>query len=367
MVEEISQSILFESFRLGTIMLDNRIVMAPLTRCRAMDHVPNELMAEYYAQRATAGLIISEGTAPSPNGIGYARIPGIYSKEQLDAWKPIADRVHELDGRIFMQLMHTGRMSHPDNMPQGSRILAPSVVPVKKKKLFVDGKGPCDLPPPGEMSEQDIEATISEFGKAAQNAVASGMDGIEIHGANGYLVEQFISPVTNKRTDYYGGSVDNRIRFAVEVAREICDVIGADRVGMRISPLSIFNEMDVYPAMEATYYRLAEELADLGLVYLHLVDHEKWGNPPFPRSFKEKLGKLFKGPIILCGAYDRFRAEKDLESGLGDLVAYGRPYISNPDLVERMHKNAILNVPDPKTFYKAGPQGYIDYGKMDNG
>ncbi len=353
---------LFSSYSLGDIPLKNRIVMAPLTRSRATDNLPNSLMATYYGQRAGAGLIITEGTSPSPNGLGYPRIPGCFTHEQAAAWKQVTTAVHEKGGRIFLQIMHTGRVSHPDNLPAGGRVLAPSAVPFDQLKMYVDGKGELPIPLAEEMTIDDITAVVAEYANTAKLAVETGgFDGVEIHAANGYLLEQFISPVTNKRDDQFGGSIENRLRLVRNVAEAIVAAIGAHRVGMRISPYGVLNEMGTYAEVEPTYVRLAEMANEIGLTYLHTVDHEGLGAPAVPDSIKRKLRATFKNTLILSGNYDALRATNDLRADKGELVAFGRPFISNPDLPERFREDAQLLLPNQDTFYTPGPVGYIDY------
>ncbi|NNM04337.1 MAG: alkene reductase, partial [Gemmatimonadetes bacterium] len=244
---------LFQNFTLGSYTLRNRAVMAPMTRSRATGNVPNELMAEYYAQRAEAGLIITEGTSPSPNGLGYPRIPGIFSQEQVDGWSKVTQAVHDVGGRIFVQLMHTGRVSHPENLPEGARVLAPSDVSLEETLMWVDARGKAvKMPGPEAMTDDEVRSTVEEYVQAARNALEAGFDGIELHGANGYLLEQFIHPHTNRRGDAWGGSVENRCRFVLEVARGCAEAIGGERVGIRISPYGVFNEMPHYDGIDET-------------------------------------------------------------------------------------------------------------------
>lgn len=353
-------SLLFSSTTLGPLALQNRLVMAPLTRSRAIGNIPNDLMAQYYAQHASAGLIVTEGTSPSPNGLGYARIPGIYSTEQIAGWKRVTEAVHPLGAKIFVQLMHCGRVAHPLNLPAGARIVAPSAV-AAVGEMFTDAKGMKPNATPVAMTESDIKSTIEEYAQAAKNAVAAGFDGVELHGANGYLLEQFIRPTSNRRTDRYGGSVENRARFVLEVTRAVVGAIGKDKVGMRLSPLGAFNDMPAYPTTEADYTYLAGELNAIGLVYVHLVDHSSMGAPPVPESMKATFRSVFKRTLILSGGYDAVRAESDLEAGKCDLIAFGRPFLANPDLVTRWKTGAALNVPDMSTFYTPGSKGYTDY------
>ncbi|MEP1033808.1 alkene reductase [Ekhidna sp.] len=360
-------STLFEAYKLGSVTLANKAVMAPMTRSRAdAQHVPTPIMVEYYRQRAGAGLIITEGTAPSPNGAGYPRIPGIYNKEQVDAWKPVAKAVHDENGRIFMQLMHTGRVSHPLNMPEGTDVLAPSAIAAATTKMYTDQEGPKDLPTPKEMTKTDIEQAIEEFVQAAKNAVEAGFDGVEIHGANGYLIEQFINPDSNRRTDEYGATIEGRVKFALDVASQTANAIGPDRVGIRLSPGGAFNDINPFDGQDETFLFLAEKLGQLDLAYVHLVDHSAMGTPEVPRALKEGIRDAFGQTIIISGGYDRTKAEADLNERLGHLVAFGRPFISNPDLVERMKEGTDLSDPDFDTFYTPGEKGYTDYPKLEN-
>jgi N-ethylmaleimide reductase len=353
-------SLLFSKTTLGSLALQNRLVMSPLTRNRAAGNVPNELMAQYYAQRASVGLIISEGTSPSPNGLGYPRIPGVFSQEQVAGWKRITEGVHAHGARMFIQLMHCGRIAHPLNLPAGARVLAPSAV-AAAGEMYTDAEGMKPNAMPQAMTAADIRATVEEYAQAAKNAVAAGFDGIELHGANGYLLEQFIRPNSNQRTDDYGGSIENRVRFVLEVAEAAIKAIGRDKVGIRLSPFGVFNDMPVYEAMEADYAYLARELNARGLLYIHLVDHSSMGAPPVPDSIKLMFRSVFKGALILSGGYDAVRAESDLVAGKCDLIAVGRPILANPDLVARWKTGAALNAPDFSTFYTPGPKGYTDY------
>ncbi|MCP9234912.1 alkene reductase [Lewinella sp. JB7] len=352
---------LLSEYQLGKITLKNRAVMAPLTRSRAEGNVPNSLMATYYGNRAGAGLIISEGTSPSPNGLGYPRIPGNFSAEQMEGWKKITTAVHEQGGKIFMQLMHCGRVSHPDNLPAGARVLAPSPVALTETQMYVDGKGMLDIPLAEEMSIEDITATVEEYAHSAKLAIQAGFDGVELHAANGYLLEQFIHPRTNRRSDQYGGSVENRLRFLRNVAEATAAAIGGDRLGVRLSPYGVFNEMGTFDTVDETFTEAARLLDEIGVTYLHLVDQEDMGAPPVPDAIKAKIREVFSRSLILSGGYDAHRAEEDISTGRCDLVAFGRPFIANPDLVERFREGTELNVPDYDTFYTPGPEGYITY------
>lgn len=351
---------LFSPFKLGSMELNNRLVMSPMTRSRATGNIPNALMAEYYGQRATAGLIVTEGTSPSPNGLGYARIPGLFSPPQTAAWAQVTQAVHAKGGKIFVQLMHTGRVGHPLNLPAGARILAPSAV-VAAGEMYTDAEGMKPHPIPQAMTEAEIDSAIQEYVQAARNAVAAGFDGVELHAANGYLLEQFIRPNSNVRTDRYGGSIENRTRFVLEVAKAVIDAIGKDRVGIRLSPFGVFNDMPIYDRMEADYAYLTEQLSALELVYLHIVDHSAMGAPAVPDSMKRSMRRLFRRTLILSGGYDPERADNDLAAGHGDLIAVGRVFLANPDLPMRWQTNAALNEPDFSTFYTPGAKGYTDY------
>ncbi len=335
--------------------------MAPMTRNRAIDNMPNSLMADYYAQRASAGLIITEGVSPSPNGLGYPRIPGIFSPAQVQAWKPITQAVHERGANIFfVQLMHTGRIGHPDNLPEGARIMAPSAI-TAAGEIYTDTSGLQPHPVPREMSLEDIAHTRAEFVAAAKNALEAGFDGIELHAANGYLLEQFIRPTSNQRNDQYGGPIENRARFVLEVATATADAIGASRVGIRLSPYGVFNDMPMYEQMDADYNYLAERLGQMGLAYMHIVDHASMGAPEVPQQIKQTMRERFKGTVILSGGYDAEHAQADLDAGKCELIAVGRAFIANPDLPARWRMGAPLNPPDFDTFYTPGEKGYTDY------
>ena len=347
-------------YRLGRIELRNRIVMAPMTRCRCPGNTPGEIVATYYRQRAGAGLIVTEGTSPSPGGLGYPRIPGIFRADQIEGWRKVADAVHDAGGRIFLQLMQTGRVGHPDNLPAGAELLAPSAV-AAVGEIWTDTKGMQPHPAPRAMTSAEVSTAVDDFAKAAANAVEAGLDGVEIHGANGYLVDQFLNPGSNRRDDEWGGDAARRNRFAVEVARACSASIGGDRVGIRLSPYGVFNDLAPFDGLEEQYASLAKELAAVGIVYVHLVDHSPMGAPKPAESTVTAIREAFGGPLVVSGGYDRARAEADLASGRGHLVAFGRPFLSNPDLVERLRSGAPLAAPDPASFYTPGPAGYTDY------
>ena len=351
---------LFEKSMLATLPLQNRFVMSPLTRCRALGNVPTDLMVEYYTQRASAGLIISEGTSPSANGIGYARIPGIYSAAQIAGWSKVTAAVHGQGAKMFMQIMHCGRIGHPLNVPAGGQILAPSAV-AAAGEMWTDSSGMQPNAMPTAMTEAQIKSTVAEYAQGAKNALDAGFDGVELHAANGYLLEQFIRPTSNQRTDAYGGAIENRARFVLEVVDAVVKAVGKDKVGIRLSPFGVFNDMPVYPGLADEYAYLAEHLNARGLVYIHLVDHSPMGAPAVPASIKAMFRKTFKGALILSGGYDAVRADKDIADGRCDLVAFGRPFLANPDFIARSKAGAAMNAPDMDSFYTADAKGYTDY------
>jgi N-ethylmaleimide reductase len=347
-------------YRLGQLELKNRIVMAPMTRSRAIQNVPNELIAEYYGQRAGAGLIITEGTSPSPNGLGYARIPGIFSVEQINGWKKVTSAVHQKGGKIFVQLMHTGRIAHHNNLPFGARVVAPSAV-AAPGEMWTDQEGMQTHTTPVEMTDAHIAEAKREYVQSAKNAMYAGFDGIELHSANGYLLEQFLSSNVNQRTDNYGGSIENRARFVLEVVKEISDAIGKEKTAIRLSPFGMYNEIQ-HDDSEALFSYLAEELNKLGIVYLHITDQTTGSKPHVKDLVRKHLRNKFSNTIILSGGYTLESAEEAITEDLGDLVSFGRPFISNPDLVERFHKNLPLNIKlDASTLYAADAKGYTDY------
>lgn len=343
----------------GKINIQNKIVMAPMTRSRAIGNIPNQLIAQYYTQRASAGLIITEGTAPSPNGLGYARIPGIFSEEQIAGWKLTTDAVHAQGSKIFVQLMHTGRIGHSANLPAGAQLLAPSAVSANEA-MWTDTAGMQTTPTPKAMSIEEVEACIEEFAQAAANAIEAGFDGVELHGANGYLLEQFLNPGINQRTDDFGGSVENRIRFVVETTKAVVERIGADKVGVRISPYNTFNAMPVYDETVETYERLVEELNALNIAYLHIVDYAARATEEGQALLKTIRGS-FNNALILNAGYTKERATKALENQEADLISFGSSFIANPDLPYRFANDIPLAIPDSNTFYTPGEVGFIDY------
>lgn len=353
---------LFNKYNLGNIELKNRVVMAPLTRSRAENNIPNGLMAKYYQQRASAGLIISEGTSPSPNGIGYIRIPGAYSDKQIEGWKKVANAVHSKDGKIFVQLMHTGRITPKANMPEGSVTLAPSSILAAGEMFTKNGMVAHEIP--RAMTLEEIESTQNEYVLAAKRLISeAGIDGVELHAANGYLMNQFIDPKSNQREDQYGGSIVNRTRFVLETAQKVADEIGGGKVGIRLSPYGAFNDMQSdYEELEGTFIHLSQELAKINLAYIHIVDQRiAFGAPDFTIDIKKIIKENFKGVVISGGDVNtQEKAEAILESGL-DLVYVGRPFISNPDVVRKLQNNLELASPDSNTFYSPGEKGYTDY------
>jgi N-ethylmaleimide reductase len=350
---------LFAKFQLGKLTLDNRVVMAPLTRNRAQKgNIPSPLAVEYYAQRASAGLIVSEATQVSPEGQGYEATPGIHSAEQVAGWKKVTDAVHARGGHIFLQLWHVGRVSHVALQPGGQAPVAPSAI-LAKTKTFVGGKF-IEVSAPRELRFDEIPAIVEAFRRGAANAIAAGFDGVEIHGANGYLLDQFLRDSANKRQDAYGGSIENRVRFALEVVDAVAHEVGAERTGIRISPVSPANDVaDSDP--QRLLNHLVQELTKRRLVYLHVIEGATGGprdNLPFDFG---ALRKLFDGAYLANNGYDLRLAIEAIASGRADLVAFGKLFIANPDLVERLRRNAPLNAPNQATFYGGGAEGYTDY------
>lgn len=350
---------IFSSYQLGPIDLKNRVVMAPMTRSRALGNVPNQLMADYYAARAGAGLIISEGVAPSARGLGYARIPGLYSPEQVDGFRLTTDAVHAAGGKIFAQLMHTGRIGHSLNVPGGLVPVAPSAVRAEGT-MHTDQEGSQPMPEPRALTFAELAETQGELASAAKNARKAGFDGIELHSANGYLLEQFLSPHTNRRTDDYGGSVERRARFVVETAAMVAEAIGKERVGIRLSPFNTFNDMVLYEEVESQYRTVVDQLSQLGIAYVHIVLTPDARAPEFARELRGR----FRGTVIQNGGFDAEKAEKVLETGESDLISFGRPFVANPDLVRRFREGAPLAAPDFSLLYTPGEKGYTDYPAM---
>jgi N-ethylmaleimide reductase len=351
---------LFSSHQLGPLALPNRFVMAPMTRCRAGDdRIPKNIHRAYYAQRASAGLIVTEATQVTPEGVGYPGTPGIHSAEQVEGWKKVTEAVHGAGGRIFLQLWHVGRASHSSWLPDGMKPVSSSAAAIRGKLFTPGGMKLYDEPRALELSE--IPRIIDFYRRGAQNARAAGFDGVEIHGANGYLPDQFLRDGVNKRADAYGGPAENRARFLLETAQAAVDVWGKDRVGMRLSPSGTFNGMgDSDP--EKTFSYAIRALDKLGVAYIHLVEGNdadvKHGGQIVPTPL---FRPLFSRTLIVCGDYNFDRAEAVLQSGGADLVAFARPFLANPDLPRRYAEKAALNIPDAKTFYTPGEAGYTDY------
>lgn len=345
--------------KLGPYALDNRVVMAPLTRSRAGDGgVPRAMNVEYYAQRATAGLIISEATQISPEGVGYPGTPGIHSNDQIKGWRRVTDAVHAAGGRIVLQLWHVGRISHPSLQPGGARPVAPSAIRPEGDAFTADGLQPFVTPRALELYE--IPGIVEDYRQAAENAKEAGFDGIEVHAANGYLLDQFLRDGTNHRTDEYGGPVENRARLLLDVMDAVTTVWNADQVGVRLSPINTFNDMtDSDP--DATFGYVARQLNAYGLAYLHVVESDMTGAASTQTFDKRKLRNAFRGTYIANGGYDKARATEAIANGHADFVAFGIPFIANPDLVERFALDAPLTESDQATFYGGDERGYIDY------
>jgi len=358
---------LFSEYELNeNITLKNRIVMAPMTRCRAgQGDVPNSLMAAYYAQRASAGLIITEGTPVSSKARGYLWTPGVYTQAQIDGWSKVADAVHQSNGLIFMQIWHVGRISHKSIQPDGGAPEGPTdeLSPDTMCFAFDEDGSPGNVPTskPKAVDSHDIERIKNEFVQAAKNARKAGIDGVEIHGANGYLFDEFLNSIINTRNDNYGGSIENRCRFLLQVVDAVSAAIGADRTGVRISPNGRFNDIPEDPEMEETFVYLAGELDKRRIAFLHINDQRTFGLPAIPEGLIPKVSNAFTGPIILCGGYDAERAMKDIDDGIADLVAFGVPYLANPDLPARLENGWTLNEADRDTFYGGAEKGYTDY------
>src|SRR5689334_1219933 len=359
-----SSTKLFEPYKLGPITLPNRLVMAPLTRNRAVPPgmVPSPLAVEYYGQRASAGLLITEASQVSQQGQGYQDTPGIYSNEQVDGWRKVTDRVHDRGGRIFIQIWHVGRISHISLQAGGGKPVAPSAIRAKGK-TFVNGTF-ADISEPRALELSEIPGVIDDFKRGAANALAAGFDGVEIHGANGYLLDQFAKDGANKRTDAYGGSIENRARLMLEVAEAVAAEVGAQRTGIRISPVTPANDIsDSNP--QPLFDHIVDRLNALKLVYIHLVEGATGGARDIAPFDYASLRKRFDGAYIANNGYDFELAEKVLAANQADLIAFGKPFIANPDLVERLKRGAALNAPDKATFYGGGAKGYTDYPTLE--
>ena len=361
---------LFTPYRLGALELPNRVVMPPLTRSRAAQgNVPTPLMATYYAQRASAGLIISEGTQISPQGQGYAWTPGIHSPEQIEGWMQVTSAVHAAGGCMFAQLWHVGRISHVDLQPGDAAPVSSSALLAEGVKVFVDpeGKGPeagvggmVQHSLPRALTEAEIAAVVQDFARAARNALEAGFDGVELHAANGYLINQFIDSQANNRTDGYGGSLQNRLRFLKEVTEAVIAVVGKERIGVRLAPLTTLNgAVDDTP--QSTYLAAAKLLGDLGVAYIHIAEVDWDDAPEMPVAFKEALRIIYSGTLIYAGKYTAEKAEAALAAGWADLIGFGRPFVANPDLPYRLKHVLALNTPDASTLFGGGAKGFTDY------
>lgn len=363
--EVAGMSSLFSSLQLGAVRLPNRVLMAPLTRCRAgVDNVPQALNALYYQQRAGAGLIIAEATAVTARGFGYPNTPGIFTQEQVAGWREVTRAVHAAGGRIFLQLWHVGRISHTVFQPNGEAPVAPSAI--KPKGQVFTGTGMEDYPTPRALEEAEIPGIIAEYVHGATLAKEAGFDGVEVHAANGYLLDQFLRDGSNHRTDSYGGTPEKRCRLAFEVTQAVTKVWGADRVGIRLSPGGVFNDMkDSDPVR--TFGTLLGMLAPLGLAYAHItrVTDQDVAHGATDGIGPKELRRFWKGNLITAGGFDREQAEVALAEGWADAVAFGVPFIANPDLPVRLEKRAPLNTPDEGTFYGGGEKGYVDYPEME--
>jgi N-ethylmaleimide reductase len=354
---------LLEPYRLGPITLPNRLVMAPLTRNRAVEGlVPSPLAIEYYGQRASAGLLITEASQVSQQGQGYQDTPGIYSKEQVAGWRKVTDRVHARGGRIFIQIWHVGRISHTSLQPNGGAPVGPSAIRAKGK-TFVGGAF-TDISEPRALGLEEIPGIIESFRRGTVNALEAGFDGVEIHGANGYLLDQFAKDGTNKRSDAYGGSIENRARLMLEVAKVVAEEAGPERTGIRISPVTPANDVsDSNP--QPLFDHIVDGLNALKLVYLHVIEGATGGARDIAPFDYGSLRKRFSGAYVANNGYDFELADKVLAANAADLIAFGKPFIANPDLVERLKRGAPLNVPDKATFYGGGAKGYTDYPALD--
>jgi N-ethylmaleimide reductase len=354
---------LLEPFKLGPLTLPNRFVMAPLTRNRALaGMVASPLAVEYYGQRASAGLLISEASQVSQQGQGYQDTPGIYSKEQIAGWRNVTDRVHERGGRIFLQAWHVGRISHSSLQPNNGAPVAPSAIRANGKTFANDTF--IDYSEPRALALEEIPGIIESFKRGAANAIEAGFDGVEIHGANGYLLDQFAKDGTNKRSDSYGGSIENRSRLMLEISKAVAAEIGPERTGIRISPVSPMQDISESNP-QALYDHIVDRLEALKLIYIHVVEGATGGARDVAPFDYGSLRKRFKRAYIANNGYDFELANKMLAANTADLIAFGKPFIANPDLVERLKKGAALNTPDKATFYGGGAKGYTDYPVLE--
>lgn len=347
---------LFMPYSKAALQLKNHVVMAPMTRSRAIGNVPNDFMATYYKQRSGAGLIITEGTSPSPEGLGYPRTPGIFTDAQVEGWKLVTNAVHENGSKIFLQLMHTGRIAHSSNLSEGHHVVGLSAIKAAGE-IYTD-TGMFEYSAPTALDEAGIARIVQDHVMAAENAIAAGFDGVELHGAHGYLLEQSLNPQVNNRTDNYGGSIANRSRLTLEIVQKIAAAIGAAKVGLRISPFLTSNDMPAYEEADVheTYIRLAREVNQLDIVYLHVSN-----NPGIPGKTHQDIREAFANTIIYCNGFTAETAEANIQDGSADLVAFGRSFLANPDFMRRIERNVSLNEPDYNTLYTPGEEGYTDY------
>lgn len=364
---------LFTPLQLGPYTLRNRIVLPPLTRSRSTQpgNIANELMAEYYQQRSSAGFMVSEGTQIEPRGQGYAWTPGIHSTEQIAGWQKVTRAVHGAGGVIFAQLWHVGRVSHTALQPEGQAPVAPSAIPASQVKVFIEtapGSGMLSEPSmPRELTTAEVRELVQYYAQAARNALQAGFDGVELHCANGYLVNQFISAHSNQRSDEYGGSLDNRLRFLREITQAVAEVVGPQRLGVRFAPLfSSTDEERVYLGLveddpQATYLAAIRHLEELGIAYLSLAEADWEGAEELPESFRRAVRRAFSGRILYAGRYDAPRAAAAIEAGWADLIGFGRSFIANPDLPTRIANGWPLNALDSASMYGGTAQGYTDY------
>ena len=364
---------LFSPIKMSDKTLKNRIVMPPLTRSRSTqpNDIPNDLMADYYGQRSSAGFMVTEGTQIEPRGQGYAWTPGIYSAEQVEGWKKITKSVHDKGGIIYAQLWHVGRVSHTSLQPNGEAPVAPSAILADAVKVFIEtapGEGDlADPSMPRELSTSEVKALVEMYAQAARNAVEAGFDGVELHCANGYLVNQFISAHTNHRTDEYGGNLENRLRFLKEITQAVADVVGKDKVGVRFAPLfETTDEVRVYLGMveedtHETYVEAIKLIDEIGVGYLSLAEADWDGAPDLPDSFYQAVRANFSGLVMYAGKYTAEKATSMIAKGYGDIFGFGRPFIANPDLPDRIKNGWSLNEVDPNTMYGGTNIGYSDY------
>ncbi|WP_291052345.1 MULTISPECIES: alkene reductase [unclassified Empedobacter] len=356
---------IFKPAKIGSLELKNRIAMAPMTRARNKDGIPKQYNAEYYSQRTGAGLIITEGTAISTTASGVLHIPGLYTPAQVQGWKLVTEAVHAKGSKIFTQLWHVGRISHVSNQPDGQAPVAPSNIQASNSSAWgydENGKeGFVTASKPRALETKEVYQVVLDFANAAKNAIEAGFDGVELHGANGYLIEQFLNPYVNNRTDRYGGSIENRSRFLLEAIDASIEAIGADKVGIRLTPYGGLHELPHYDEIEETYEYLAQELSKRKIAYIHIMDQKSRGSFAIPEGFLERFRAWYDGIIILAGGMDREKSEKLINQGVIDIAGFGELFISNPDLVERLENNWPLTEPKRELHYGLTMEGYLDW------